>query len=279
MFGLLGGGRAGESRGMGLLHGRVAVVSGIGPGLGQATAHALVREGAAVVLAARNAEYLEGLRGELAAGGARALAVPTDITDRRQCDALVAAAVSEFGRLDVLVHNAFRSSRFESFERAELAKWRKVHEVNVWGALELTQAALGALERTAADHGDASVVFILSMSQRKIRSDEIDYASSKGALHIAMRGLAHELGPRHVRVNAVAPGWIGGPNVEMYLGWQAQERGVDVSVIRAEREAEIPLREIPPQDDIANSVVFFASPWSRVITGQTLDVNGGEYFG
>jgi enoyl-[acyl-carrier-protein] reductase (NADH) len=59
----------------------------------------------------------------------------------------------------------------------------------------------------------------------------------------------------------------------------AQERGVDVSVIVAEREAEIPLREIPPQDDIANAVVFFASPWSRVITGQTLDVNGGEYFG
>ena len=59
----------------------------------------------------------------------------------------------------------------------------------------------------------------------------------------------------------------------------AQERNVDVSVIVGEREAEIPLREIPPQDDIANAVVFFASPWSRVITGQTLDVNGGEYFG
>ena len=58
-----------------------------------------------------------------------------------------------------------------------------------------------------------------------------------------------------------------------------RKRGVDVSVILEERHAEIPLREIPPQDDIANSVVFFASPWSRVITGQTLDVNGGEYFG
>ena len=65
----------------------------------------------------------------------------------------------------------------------------------------------------------------------------------------------------------------------MYLGWMAQERGVDRSVILEERQNEIPLREIPPQDDIANSVVFFASPWSRVVTGQTLDVNGGEYFG
>ncbi len=264
---------------MGLLDGKVAIVSGIGPGLGQANAHALAREGAHVVLAARRADYLEQVRGEITAAGGSAIAVPTNIVDRAQCDALVAATLGEWGRVDVVVHNAFRSSLFQSFENADLAKWRKIYDVNVWGALELTQAALPALKETAADHGDASIVFILSMSQRKIRADEIDYASSKGAVRTAMQGLAYELGPHKVRVNAVAPGWIGGPNVEMYLGWQASERDVDVSVIRGEREAEIPLREIPPQDDIANSVVFFASPWSRVITGQTLDVNGGEYFG
>jgi NAD(P)-dependent dehydrogenase (short-subunit alcohol dehydrogenase family) len=264
---------------MGLLDGRVAIVSGVGPGLGQANAHALAREGAAVVLAARSADYLDTVRTEIETRGGRAITVPTNITAREQCDALVTAALGEYGRLDVLVHNAFRASLFQGFEQADLAKWRKIHDVNVWGALELTQAAIPAMKQTAARHGDASIVFILSMSQRKIRPDEIDYASSKGALRTAMQGLAYELGPSRVRVNAVAPGWIGGPNVEMYLGWQANERGVDVAVIRGEREAEIPLREIPPQDDIANSVVFFASRWSRVITGQTLDVNGGEYFG
>jgi NAD(P)-dependent dehydrogenase (short-subunit alcohol dehydrogenase family) len=264
---------------MGLLDDKVAVISGIGPGLGQANAHALAREGAAVVLAARSADVLEQVRAEIVDAGGRAIAVPTNITDRAQCDALAQRAVDEFGRLDILVNNAFRASAFQSFENADLAKWRKIHDVNVWGSLELTQACVPALKDAAATHGDASIVFILSMSQRKTRADEIDYASSKAALHIAMRGLAYELGPSKVRVNAVAPGWIGGPSVEMYLGWMATERGVDVAVIRAEREAEIPLREIPPQDDIANSVVFFASPWSRVITGQTLDVNGGEFFG
>jgi NAD(P)-dependent dehydrogenase (short-subunit alcohol dehydrogenase family) len=264
---------------MGLLDGKVAIVSGVGPGLGQANAHALARAGAHVVLAARRAENLEQVRGEIVAAGGSAIAVPTNITDRAQCDALVAATLAEWGRLDVLINNAFRSSIFQSFEHADLSKWRKIYDVNVWGALELTQAALPALKQAAAEHGDASIVFILSMSQSKIRADEIDYASSKGALRTAVQGLAYELGASKVRVNSVAPGWIGGPSVEMYLGWQADERGVDVSVIRAEREAEIPLREIPPQDDIANSVVFFASPWSRVITGQTLDVNGGEYFG
>ncbi len=264
---------------MGLMDGRVAIVSGVGPGLGQANAKALAREGATVMLAARSAEYLEQIAGEIAVSGGDARAVPTNITDRAQCDALAQRCLDEFGRLDVLVNNAFRAGGFQNFEGADLAKWRKIHDVNVWGSLELTQACVPALKKTAAEHGDASVVFILSMSQRKIRPDEIDYASSKGALRTAMQGLAYELGPSKVRVNAVAPGWIGGPSVEMYLGWMAQERGVDVSVIVAEREAEIPLREIPPQDDIANAVVFFASPWSRVITGQTLDVNGGEFFG
>jgi NAD(P)-dependent dehydrogenase (short-subunit alcohol dehydrogenase family) len=77
----------------------------------------------------------------------------------------------------------------------------------------------------------------------------------------------------------VAPGWIGGPSVDVYLTWEADARGVTRDDLRREIEANIPLGVIPPQDDIANTVVFFVSPWSRVITGQTLDVNGGEWLG
>jgi NAD(P)-dependent dehydrogenase (short-subunit alcohol dehydrogenase family) len=87
------------------------------------------------------------------------------------------------------------------------------------------------------------------------------------------------LGPSHVRSNAVAPGWIGGPNVDVYMQMQVDARGITLAEAREEIEVNIPLRIIPPQDDIANSIVFFASPWSKVITGQTLDVNGGEYLG
>lgn len=269
----------GQPASMGLLDGKVAIVAGVGPGLGQANARALAREGATVVLAARTVANLESTRADIEAAGGTALCVPSNIAERASADALVERTLAETGRLDILVNNAFRSSGFAPFEQADLAMWRKIYELNVWGTLNVTQAAIPHLKRSAAEYGDASIVFILSMSMRKIRENEGDYSGSKAALHTTMQGLALELGPAKVRVNAVAPGWIGGPNVEMYLGWMAQERGVDPSVVRAEREAEIPLREIPPQDDIANAVVFFASPWSRVITGQTLDVNGGEFFG
>jgi NAD(P)-dependent dehydrogenase (short-subunit alcohol dehydrogenase family) len=262
-----------------LLEGKVAIVSGVGPGLGQANAHALAREGATVVLAARSADYLESVRGEIEAAGGRALAVPTNLVDRAAVDALVERAVSELGQIDVLVNNAFRMDPYQPFDQVDLAKWKKVYDVNVWGALSLTQACIPALKDSATARGDASIVFILSMSMRKIRSGEGGYSTSKGALHTAMKTLAIELGPSRVRVNAVAPGWIGGPSVDIYLQWQSEARGITIDDVRAEIESEIPLGEIPPQDDIAHSVVFFASPWSRVVTGQTLDVNGGEYLG
>ena len=262
-----------------LLDGKVAIVSGVGPGLGQANAHALAREGATVVLAARSADYLNELQREIEGAGGRALAVPTNLVDGEQVDALVQRTVDTYGRLDVLVNNAFRMDRGEPFASVDLTYWKKVFDVNVWGSLGLTQACVPHLQRAVTEHGDASIVFILSMSMRKIRPNEGAYSSSKGALRTAMQALAFELGPARVRVNAVAPGWIGGPNVETFIQWESTNRGVDPADVRAEIEGRIPLGLIPPQDEIAHSVVFFASPWSRVITGQTLDVNGGEWFG
>jgi NAD(P)-dependent dehydrogenase (short-subunit alcohol dehydrogenase family) len=261
-----------------LLDGKVAIVSGVGPGLGQANAHALAREGATVVLAARNAEYLEQVRSEIEGRGGRALAVPTNLVDTEAVEALVARAADELGGIDILVNNAFRMDRGQSFESASLEYWRKVYEVNVWGALGLTQACIPHLRVAAAERGDASIVFILSMSMRKIRPNEGAYSTSKGALRTAVQTLALELGPARVRVNGVAPGWIGGPNVEVFIQWESENRSIEPETVRAEIEARIPLGLIPPQDEIAHSVVFFASPWSKVVTGQTLDVNGGEWF-
>ena len=262
-----------------LLSDKVVIVSGVGPGLGQANARALAREGATVVLAARNAEYLAQVEQEITAAGGRAKAIPTNLVDAAQVQALVDGTVAEYGRLDGLVNNAFRMDTFESFDSVDLGKWRKIFEVNVWGALGLTQACLPHLKQAAAAHGDASVVFIISMSMRNIRPLEGGYSSSKAAVQTAAKTMAVELGPVGVRVNCVAPGWIGGPNVETFIGWESEARGITRDEVRAEIEARIPLRTIPPQDEIANSVVFFVSPWSRVVTGQTLDVNGGEFLG
>jgi NAD(P)-dependent dehydrogenase (short-subunit alcohol dehydrogenase family) len=261
-----------------LLDGKVAIVSGVGPGLGQANARALAREGARVVLAARSADYLAAVAREIESEGGSALAVPTNLVDPEQVAALLERTIDAFGRLDVLVNNAFRMDRGEPFESVDLTYWKKIYEVNVWGALGLTQACVPHLRAAAADAGDASIVFILSMSMRKVRPNEGAYATSKAALRTAVQALALELGASRVRVNGVAPGWIGGPNVETFITWESEARGVDPDVVRKEITDRIPLGCIPPQDEIAHSVVFFASPWSKVITGQTLDVNGGEWF-
>jgi len=260
-----------------LLDDKVAIVSGVGPGLGQANARALAREGATVVLAARNADYLAEVQKDIENAGGRAIAVPTNIVDPEQVDNLVRRTVDELGQIDVLVNNAFRMDTFKQFDEVDFTHWRKIFEVNVWGALGLTQACVPHLKESAAQRGDASIVFIISMSMRKIRTHEGGYAASKAAVHTAARTMAVELGPDGIRVNCVAPGWIGGPNVETFIEMDSFSRGIPPEEVRAEIESRIPLGLIPPQDDIANSVVFFASPWSRVITGQTLDVNGGEW--
>jgi NAD(P)-dependent dehydrogenase (short-subunit alcohol dehydrogenase family) len=257
-----------------LLEGKVAIVSGVGPGLGQAIAAAYVREGAAVTLAARNEEYLEATAAALRERGGRVLVQPTNIVDPEATKRLADATAAEFGGIDIVVNNAFRMDPYRRFEGVDLDKWRKVFDVNVFGSLNVTQAAVPYLKQ----RGGGSIVFVGSMSMRKIRPAEGGYASSKGALMTAAQVLATELGPDHIRVNSVVPGWIGGPNVELHIDYQMSSRGITREEVIAEITEAIPLGIIPPQDDIANSVVFFGSDFSNVITGQALDVNGGEYF-
>jgi len=257
----------------GLLDGKNAIVTGIGPGLGQAIAKALAREGAAVALAARSQDFLDQLAGEIAADGGRAVAVPTNVADADQCARLAEVAASELGGIDVVVNSAFRMDSGQPFADADLAKWRKIYDVNLFGSLQVTQAAVPFLR----EGGGGSVVFIASMSARRARGGEGGYASSKGALLTAAKTLAVELGGDHIRVNSVVPGWIWGPNVQLYVDWQVQERGVTADEAIAEITGRIPLGEIPPQEDVANAVVFFASDLARCITGQALDVNGGEW--
>lgn len=258
-----------------LLEGKRAVVTGVGPGLGRATALALAREGAAVGLVARNEERLADIQAEIEAAGGRAVSIPADVTQADQCARVAETAAAELGGIDVLVNSAFRGDVFQPFADVDLAQWRKIFEVNLWGALQLTQACVPALR--VADGG--AVVMVGSMSARKIRLNEAGYAASKGALLTATKSLAAELGPDRIRVNAVVPGWIWGPNVQLYVDWQSNERGITREEVIAEITEAIPLGEIPPQEDIAEAIVFFASPMARMITGQSLDVNGGEYFG
>ena len=257
-----------------LLAGKVAIVSGIGPGMGRDISLAFAREGAKLALAARSAGKLEKALAEVRAAGAEAIAVPTDITKPEDCERLVAAAQSAFGRVDVLVNNAFHQGTFSLVESADLAKWREPFEVNVLGTLRLTQQVIPLMKK----QGGGSIVMINSMVIRDVLPTMADYAASKAALMAATQGLARELGPSQIRVNSVVPGYIWGPSLQWYFGDLARRRGITPQQVYDEVAANTALRHLPTSEEIAPAVVFFASDLSRVITGQSLDVNGGHVF-
>lgn len=257
-----------------LLKDRVAIISGIGPGLGQAIGHALAREGAAVVLAARSADKLNDLAGEIRSSGGRALAVATDISDDASCRELVASAIAEFGHVDTLVNNAYHPGTYEPIESANLDNWRPPFEVNVLGSLRLSQAVIPSMKK----RGSGSIVMINSMSMRRMMATFGAYAASKAALNAATQTLALELGSYGIRVNSVMPGYIWGPPLEAYFAGEAKKAGVPPKAIYDSVAAETALKTIPTSEEIAESVVFFASDMSKVITGQSLDVNAGHWF-
>jgi NAD(P)-dependent dehydrogenase (short-subunit alcohol dehydrogenase family) len=254
-----------------LLAGRIAIVSGIGPGLGRDVALALAAAGADVALAARSPAHLEPVAREVEALGRRALPVETDITSAEACRNLVERTLETFGRVDVLVNNAYHPGPYELFEADDLARWRAPIEVNLFGTLQLTQAAVPAMKEEGG-----SIVMINSMIVRRVLPTMLSYAASKGALLAASQGLARELGRYGIRVNSVVPGYIWGPSLEGYFAHQAKQRGVDPRVVYDEIASQIALGRIPDSREISGAVVFFASDLSRAITGQSLDVNGGH---
>jgi NAD(P)-dependent dehydrogenase (short-subunit alcohol dehydrogenase family) len=256
-----------------MLEGKVAIISGIGPGLGQELAYVFAREGADVVLAARTKSKLEEVAGVIGERHPerRTLVWPTDISDPEQTQALVDATVAEFGRIDCLVNSAYLPPPFALFEDADLNEWKSSFDITVFGTLQLTQQCVPVMR----DAGGGSIVFVNSMIQKKPLPTQSGYATSKGALTIAARMLAKELGAYGIRVNSTFMGWMWGPPVETYVGWQVSEGRSKEDVI-AEITKDIPLGIIPDDADCANAVAFLASDLAKVITGAELNVNGGE---
>jgi NAD(P)-dependent dehydrogenase (short-subunit alcohol dehydrogenase family) len=253
-----------------VLDGKTVIVSGVGAGLGRETALAAARDGANVVLGARTEANLKAVAEEI---GSRAAYAVTDITDPETCDNLVSVATEKFGAVDAVIHVAAKEDVFGGLDGADLEAWRALLDVNVIGTMRLTQAALPALSVRGG-----SVVIIGTQAAFSPTLPQAAYATSKGALHAAMFSLARELGPRKIRVNSVVPGWMWGPNVELYVKWTAQSRGVPEDEVKAELAAKTALNEIAEDADVAEAAVFFASDRARMLTGQTLFVNGGEYF-
>ena len=261
--------------GTALLEGRVAIVSGVGPGMGRAIALELAGAGADVALGARREASWGPVVEEVEARGRRAIGVSTDITDPDQCRRLVDTCASELGRVDILVNNAFAEEDWHlQFDGFDPQRWRQPIDVNVFGTLTLTQAVVPHLRAV----GGGSVVMITTLSVRNPVPLLAGYAASKRALTTAAHVLAKELGPHKIRVNCVAPGHIRGGSLDEYFAWIAEQRGISVADVADEIAAQNPLHHLAGPEEIAPAVLFFASDLSRVITGQTLDVNCGRTF-
>ena len=256
----------------GLLDGKVVVVSGVGPALGTTLVRRCAEAGADVVLAARTVDRLEDLAKEVTGMGRRAVAVGTDITDGAQVDNLVKTALEAYGKVDVLINNAFRVPSMRPLADTTFDHIRDAIELTVLGALRLIQGFTPALAEA-----NGSVVNVNSMVVRHSQAKYGAYKMAKSALLAMSQSLATELGEQGIRVNSILPGYIWGGTLESYFTHQAGKYGTTVDQIYAATAAASDLKRLPTEDEVASAILFMASDLSSGITGQALDVNCGEY--
>nr|WP_157216812.1 SDR family oxidoreductase [Sphingomonas formosensis] len=257
-----------------ILKDKVILITGVGPGMGQAMAKLAAQEGARVALAARKQAYLDDVAAEIAAAGGEALALSTDVTDSAQCDALVAATVARFGRIDGLVNSAYAPGENGPFETADVESWAGTIDVACLGAARMAQAVAPHMKAA----GGGAIVNVATMQALKpLPGGSLSYAIAKGALITVSRQLAAELGPWNIRVNATRMGWLWGEPVRQALESMAAASGTTAEAIAARVAASIPLRIIPPEEECARTVLLLLSDYTRMVTGAVLDVNGGEW--
>jgi NAD(P)-dependent dehydrogenase (short-subunit alcohol dehydrogenase family) len=256
----------------GILADKIVVVAGVGPGLGRSIAIQCAKAGADVVLAARTESRLAEVADEIKQLGRRTLTVGTDIDSEASAQHLVDTTLGEWGRLDALVNNAFAIPPLGPLQTVDFEKVRSGFETNVLGALRLTRRFAPALAESGGN-----VVMINSSVLRHSSMPYGAYKMAKSALLALAQALATELGPRGIRVNSVAPGYIWAETLQGYFAHLASKRGVEPQVIYDETAANMDLRRLPDPDAIADAVVFMASYLARDISGHCLDVNCGEF--
>jgi NAD(P)-dependent dehydrogenase (short-subunit alcohol dehydrogenase family) len=254
-----------------LLENKVALVSGIGSGMGFEIARAFARQGADVVMAARSEDALTEFAARVAEeSGRRAVPVPTDITDEAARQRLAEVIEQEFGHLDVLVNNAAHGGNYKTLMDSRLESWRKTMEFNVFGTLALTQLMVPLMKGD-----DGRIIMINTTGSLRAREAGGAYGGSKAALAHVTRILAKELGPQGIRVNSIHPGHIMGDHWVEHYTQQAAARGISFDEIVAEVSSQHALRYVTNAAEIAGTAVFLASDLAKPITGQSIVVDCG----
>jgi len=251
---------------------RIAIVTGAAKGMGGDICRTLAREGAHLALAAREVPPLEQLANEIEALGRRALAVPTDVTDERAVERLVARTREAYGRIDILVNAAGVTGPIETpVQEIRVEDFRRVLEVNVVGTFLPTKHVLPAM--IAQRYG--KIVNISGTSGLRGYKYRAAYSSSKWALRGFTRTVALEAGPHNVNVNALHPGIVAGDRMDKLCREKARKRGWTPEQVHQEYENEMALRRVTVSQDIANAVLYLVSDDSKNMTGQSVTVDGG----
>ncbi|MBB5080592.1 SDR family oxidoreductase [Nonomuraea endophytica] len=249
-----------------LLDGKIAIITGAGPGLGATLAGLMREEGAEVVAAARTGRPVPG-----------AIAVAADVTVPADMRGLAARTLARFGRIDVLVNAAFPGTHRRNvldMSPDDLRSWREAVDIGTYGTL----VACRYIAPHMVAQGSGSIVNVTSMSSRKGYAGRSDFAVGKAGAHLLSHCLADELGPSGVRVNCVAPGWIASDVLDDWMRTRAESEGVTFEEIRERDLRAMALRRIATEEDVARAVIFLASDQAGAITGATVDVNSGQLF-
>lgn len=239
----------------GFLEGQTAIVTGGGRGIGRGIALAFARAGATVAIASRSADQVERTAADVAAGGGRALALPTDVTSRAAVEALVAGTLEATGRIDVVVNNA-GVFVWRAFAGLDEADWDRVLDTNLKASYLLTHAALPALKAS----GRGRVVNVASIHGSVAEANVVAHCAAKFGLIGLTKALAAELRGDGITVNAVSPGATDNKSLDPVPPAHAA-----------------PLREKLNVADVAEAALFLVSPAAASISGAVLDVWGGNF--
>ena len=244
------------------LKGKVAIVTGGGRDIGRATVMRLAEEGASVAINYHaSSAGADSAVAEIEAAGGKAIAVQGDLTDPAACEALVAATVDAFGKVDILVNNTGGLVTRKTMAEMTLEHWTRVMDLNLTSTFLMIKACLPHMHKGA-------IVNLASQAGRDGGGPgALPYATSKGAVMTMTRGLAKELGP-DIRVNALCPGMVDTDFHNVHTKPEVRKNVANAAPVKREGEPV----------DTANLVVFLASDKSAFITGANVDINGGMLF-
>ncbi|GIL11521.1 MAG: SDR family NAD(P)-dependent oxidoreductase [Chloroflexi bacterium] len=244
------------------LSGKVAIITGASRGIGQAIAESYAAAGAKVVLSSRKQEGLDAAAEQIRANGGEALALAAHNGDKTALQGLVRQTVEAYGRVDILVNNAATNPHFGPLLEAEDSMWQKTIEVNIMGAVWLTQAVVPHMRRS----GGGKIVNVASVNGIRPGRLQGIYSMTKAAIINLTQTLAMELGIDHIQVNAIAPGLVRTRFARAL--WESDE-------LQRQFKERAPAGRIGEPEDIAGIALYLASPASDYTTGQVFVVDGG----